>query len=148
MLFLIITKKPMSNSSSVAVVENWKEAQKKYANWNLSYEDAYKAFQMSIIQDGEEEGDRALTEKAFVASKFGLLPTQVLQKLTLSDIVDGKGYGKADYVSSTVLQSNSKLITEIEELAKDIWPDEPGILKDIELIRQAATVKNLFIKVV
>lgn len=148
MLFLIITKKPMSNSSTVVVVENWKEAQKKYANWNLSYEDAYKAFQMSIIQDGEEEGDRALTEKAFVASKFATLPTKVLQRLTLTDIVDGKGYGKADYVSSTVLQSNSKLITEIEELAKDIWPDEPGILKDMEVIRQAANSKNLFIKVV
>lgn len=148
MLFLIITKKPMTNSSSVAVVQDWREAQKKYANWNLSYEDAYKAFQMSIIQDGKEEGDRALTEKAFVASKFSALPTEVLQRLTLSDIVDGKGYGKADYVSSTVLQSNSKLITEIEELAKDIWPDEPGTLRDIELIRQAANSKNLFIKVV
>ncbi len=148
MLFLIITKKPMSNSSNVSVAQDWRNEQKKYQNWNLSYEDAYKAFQMSIVKDGEEEGDRALTERVFIASKFSALPTEVLQRLTLSDIVDGKGYGKADYVSSTVLQSNSKLVTEIEELAKDIWPDEPGVLKDMELIRQAANQKNLFIKVV
>jgi hypothetical protein len=148
MLFLIITKKPMSNSSNVSVAQDWRNEQKKYQNWNLSYEDAYKAFQMSIVKDGEEEGDRALTERAFIASKFSALPTEVLQRLTLSDIVDGKGYGKADYVSSTVLQSNSKLVTEIEELAKDIWSDEPGVLKDMELIRQAANQKNLFIKVV
>jgi hypothetical protein len=138
----------MSNSSNVSVAQDWRNEQKKYQNWNLSYEDAYKAFQMSIVKDGEEEGDRALTERVFIASKFSALPTEVLQRLTLSDIVDGKGYGKADYVSSTVLQSNSKLVTEIEELAKDIWPDEPGVLKDMELIRQAANQKNLFIKVV
>lgn len=145
MLFLIITKAPVNQRT---ILWEWREAQKKYANWNLSYEDAYKSFQMSIIKDGEEEGDRALTEKAFISSKFGILPTQLLQKLLLSDIVDTKGYGKANYVSSTILQSNSKLLTEIEEISKDLWPNESAVLTDLEIIRQAANSKNLFIKVV
>jgi hypothetical protein len=149
MLFLIITKIPSSGSSNVvATIENWKESQKRYANWNLSYEDAFKAFQMSIIKDGEEEGDRVLTEKLFTVSKFGALPTKVIHRLSLTDIVDTKGYGKAEYISSTILQSNSALITSIEEIAKEAWPDEPGVLSDIEVIRQASQAKNLFIKVV
>jgi len=145
MLFLIITKKP---SNSLNVIQDWAENQKRYANWRLSYEDAYKAFQMSIVKDGEMEGDRALTERAFIATKFAVLPTELLQNLKLNDIVDGKGYAKADYVSSTVLQSNSKILGEVEEVAKEIWPDRPEVLRDLELIRLASSQKNLFIKVV